>query len=372
MVKKYLDQKTRDRNLDARSDRTASRAPIRRKGDDRSKKRRQNTRECNQWLAKGQCSEGDSCSFKRDVCKNGKARGKRDRPNSPSLGPKVHQKKTSREAPARPSGKEKQPSCCSYLEGKCTKPSCDYWHPPECVKHKTNGGCKCGDNFAFLHSENSEAPSKKTKIDSNADKATLANVRSFQKFGCVSQDLESLPQPSVGPTNVRRSILKKSSKISRRAHLKLRYNTKTAEHFIKLRPKSCVEFAEHTFFSPKMEWRVSSHLDHQTRRKRIYCGFRCLHAHDEQVGIDNQKNGNSQSVSTSHDCDHGERVDGHYRGGHSTLLEDTPAVLSLGTLCEENGYSYECQEGQTPFLMASIYLASATTSCLSLFLVFLK
>ena len=29
------------------------------------------------------------------------------------------------------------------------------------------------------------------------------------------------------------------------------------------------------------------------------------------------------------------------------LLEDTPAVSSLGKLCEENGYSYEWKEGQT-------------------------
>ena len=30
------------------------------------------------------------------------------------------------------------------------------------------------------------------------------------------------------------------------------------------------------------------------------------------------------------------------------LLGDTPAVLSLGTLCEKNGNSHECKEGQTP------------------------
>ena len=30
------------------------------------------------------------------------------------------------------------------------------------------------------------------------------------------------------------------------------------------------------------------------------------------------------------------------------LLEDTPAVLSLGKLCEENGYSYEWSSGQKP------------------------
>ena len=28
------------------------------------------------------------------------------------------------------------------------------------------------------------------------------------------------------------------------------------------------------------------------------------------------------------------------------LLDDTPAVLSLGKLCEENGYSYELSSGQ--------------------------
>ena len=36
-VKKYLDRQTKDRNFDARNDRAASAAPIRRRGDDRSK-----------------------------------------------------------------------------------------------------------------------------------------------------------------------------------------------------------------------------------------------------------------------------------------------------------------------------------------------
>ena len=33
------------------------------------------------------------------------------------------------------------------------------------------------------------------------------------------------------------------------------------------------------------------------------------------------------------------------------LLEDTPAVLSLGKLCDENGYSYEWINGQKPHLI---------------------
>ena len=33
------------------------------------------------------------------------------------------------------------------------------------------------------------------------------------------------------------------------------------------------------------------------------------------------------------------------------VLENTPAVLSLGKLCDENGYSYERINGQTPHLI---------------------
>ena len=33
------------------------------------------------------------------------------------------------------------------------------------------------------------------------------------------------------------------------------------------------------------------------------------------------------------------------------VLENTPAVLSLGKLCDENGYSYEWINGQKPHLM---------------------
>ena len=32
------------------------------------------------------------------------------------------------------------------------------------------------------------------------------------------------------------------------------------------------------------------------------------------------------------------------------VLENTPAVLSLGTLCDKNGYSYEWINGQKPHL----------------------
>ena len=33
------------------------------------------------------------------------------------------------------------------------------------------------------------------------------------------------------------------------------------------------------------------------------------------------------------------------------VLEDTPAVLSLGKFCDEHGYSYEWSNGQKPHLI---------------------
>ena len=33
------------------------------------------------------------------------------------------------------------------------------------------------------------------------------------------------------------------------------------------------------------------------------------------------------------------------------VLENTPAVLSIGKLCDENGYSYEWIDGQKPHLI---------------------
>ena len=37
------------------------------------------------------------------------------------------------------------------------------------------------------------------------------------------------------------------------------------------------------------------------------------------------------------------------------VLENTPAVLSLGKLCDENGYSYEWINGQKPHLIGKRY-----------------
>ena len=101
---------------------------------------------------------------------------------------------------------------------KVQKPSGDCWHPPECVKHKTNASYIFHGKMC-TSSNNSEAPSKKNrKITQTLSKRLIAIVRSDQKLGCVSQDVE-LPEQAVGLPNGRRSILTESGKRSPRAQL---------------------------------------------------------------------------------------------------------------------------------------------------------
>ena len=97
------------------------------------------------------------------------------------------------------------------MEGTCTKLSCDYWRPPEWVRHKTPQGCKFGETCAFLHSKNSDPPNKTSNKDSKSGQALVASVRSTQKLCCVSQDVK-LSIYMVGLTNARRSPLKKAAR----------------------------------------------------------------------------------------------------------------------------------------------------------------
>ena len=71
----------------------------------------------------------------------GKEKGKRDRPISLSPGLRSP-RKDSKDGKGVSPVWENEPTFVSQLFEKCTTPSCDYWHPPDCVKHKTNEGCE--------------------------------------------------------------------------------------------------------------------------------------------------------------------------------------------------------------------------------------
>ena len=50
-----------------------------------------------------------------------------------------------------------------FLRGKSTYPSCNFWHPPVCLNYKSESGCKHGDKCRFRHVEADGQPSKKSK-----------------------------------------------------------------------------------------------------------------------------------------------------------------------------------------------------------------
>ena len=85
-----LNQITQDRNFDARKDRTASGVHIRRKADERSKNNDGITGGCRQWVAKGKCSKGASCSSSPGPRSQGKDRKDEKRCNK-RKSPKRHQ-----------------------------------------------------------------------------------------------------------------------------------------------------------------------------------------------------------------------------------------------------------------------------------------
>ena len=138
--------------------------------------------DCFQWRATGQCSKGDSCSF---------SRGQRAQSSSPA--PKV-QTQTDGRKPCKgniprgksPPGLKGKSACRNFFKGKCTEPSCDYWHPPVCQNYKSESGCKYGDYCQFRHTEAGGQPSKKSKKRGGKGAADLLK-ETFQ-LGCVSQD----------------------------------------------------------------------------------------------------------------------------------------------------------------------------------------
>ena len=187
MVKRNKDQKLRLRNFDARNERIEIGAVFTNRRGLRGVE--SGPGECHQWKAQGQCSRGDSCSFRHDENKRAKPT-----PKSALLSSEPPTDKDGRSTSRRkrlrgwsPSGKLARQPCRDCIEGKCTRPSCDFWHPPECQFYKKKG-CKFGDKCTFIHRQVEDQPSKKPKKD--GDKSAVAILKDARQMGCVSQDIE--------------------------------------------------------------------------------------------------------------------------------------------------------------------------------------
>ena len=49
------------------------------------------------------------------------------------------------------------------FKGECTRPSCDFWRPPECQNYKKPSRCRFGEKCAFVHQQVEGHPSKQPR-----------------------------------------------------------------------------------------------------------------------------------------------------------------------------------------------------------------
>ena len=135
MVKRSIEQNLRVKNFEARNGNFETSAVDE---NHRMKQREQRSPgECWQWKANGQCSKGDSCSFRHDMNECAKSTLSNTSPNS-------FMQQNERRASRTRSPRGRSPSvrmfrllCKDYFKGTCTTPFCEKWHPPECLFYKS-------------------------------------------------------------------------------------------------------------------------------------------------------------------------------------------------------------------------------------------
>ena len=138
------------KNFEARNGNYETNAVVKNLGTKQREQRRLG--DCWQWKANGQCSKGDSCSFRHDINK----RANSTQPNpSPGSSTQQNERTASRTRSPRgrsPSGRMSRLPCKDYLDGTCTNSFCEKWHPPECLFYKSKSGCRCGEKCSYCAS----------------------------------------------------------------------------------------------------------------------------------------------------------------------------------------------------------------------------
>ena len=261
--------------------------------------------------------------------------------------------------------------------------------------HKSENLCKFGDECSYAHRQVDEQPCKKSQ--KNGDKIAVAFLKNTRQLGCVFQDMEP-PKSS--------SILRRSSNILKPIRCVLftkamlrhanirdqkpslvvlcpgdphqrnpnapkfedrsqeeserqeRYASeaawKMARCILKLKEKN-----KTTFFSPSENWCLPSPstIKPEEREFAVDSG-----ASMHMISKKDLNSAELETVTTSRSPMTVITANGEMQTNEEAtvlvreldifltmkLLEDTPAVLSLGKLCDEHGYSNEWINGQKP------------------------
>ena len=290
-------------------------------------------------------------------------------------------------------------------QGTCTRSPCEYWHPPECQFYKTETVCKAGEKCVFPHHKVDEEPNKKPKksdhftkkkkrkrwqkCSGSCENCTTIRLR-LARLGCVGiskrqtvpvkPDAKSLGTNSSSTVH---SVYATSSKypgkertiawtsISQTASSvkSLRYEIWEPISMKRLKDNSDVPATRHGTFAKNM-----SKLK-QKGQSLIMPAASTIKPEEREFVVDfgasmhmvSKKDLNSaelETMRTSRSPTTVTTASGEVQTREEAtedvkeldlfvtvmLLEETPAVLSLGKLCEDHRKTYHWTSGQKPHL----------------------
>ena len=171
MVKRSIEQDTRNKNFGIRNGNFEKNAVVKNQGTKTACVQRI-LGDCWQWETNGQCVKGNNCSFRHDINKRGKVTPSNPSPNSFMQQNKRKPSRTRSPRGKGPSGRMFRWPCKDYLKGTCNNSFCERWHPPECLYYKTKSGCRFGEKCSYAHRRVDEQPGKRSKT--NDDKSAVA------------------------------------------------------------------------------------------------------------------------------------------------------------------------------------------------------
>ena len=410
LVNRSIEQKIRNKNFGARSGNFEKNAVIKNQG---TKQRVQRILgDCWQWETNGQCVKGNNCSFRHDMNKRWKSSPSNPSPNSFM---RQNERKPSRTRSPRgksPSGRMSRWPCKDYFRGTCNNSFCEKWHPPECLYYKTKSGCRFGEKCSFAHRQVGDWQERESVSDDchdrtgqlvkrsdktlgrNSSKRQLSDAR---HLGCVFQDMtppKSILRKSTDmPKPIQR--VKFTKTIAR--HTKIRDQNPSLGYICPGEPHqrgpNAPKFEDRSqegtewqeYGAREAAWKLAENVlklqEHQRATFFSSPENRCLPAstlkpEEREFVVDSNA---SMHMISKEDLSEAEMdsltkscsptivitANGEVQTHEEAIvyvkeldifltmkvLDNTPAVLSLGKLCDENGYSYEWINGQKPHLV---------------------
>ena len=288
--------------------------------------------------------------------------------------------------------------CKDYLKGTCTNSFCEKWHPPVCLFCKSEKGCSFGEKCSYAHRQVEDQSSKRSK--KNGFKSAVALLKSTRQLGCVFQDVEPPKSSSIlrKSTDIRKPIrcVKFTKAVARhtdirdqnpslgmicpgdphqrnpnapkfedRSQEETEWQEQGAREAAWKLAKSVLKLKEQeraTFFSPSENRCLAAPSTLKPEEREFVVDFGAsMHMISKKDLSDAEMDTLTTSrsptivITASGEVQTQEEATVYVKELDIFLtmkvLDNTPAVLSLGKLCHENGYSYEWINGQKPHLI---------------------